>query len=381
MKTYSCLCALALLAGISSCQDDVLKFPVRIAEQLAEKGMPIAGPANVILTGTHDLKFKFQWDGVSDRVAKAIISYTESDGDRTVEVTDFTEDYFLQTNEFREYDFALQYQAKDGTLSRVIKRTAKNKQNIVEYLRDNFELSKTYNAFRIVWENESNSPINVEVQYESGGQTYAPLSVDGSTKIRDTLLTDRLPEGVFNFTVKFSDGDGRTSQKATSFELIRTSYLTAEDKSGWTITASSQHSNNHVPQNLISGTPGTDVHWHTPWSGNPGYPHEVELTLDMLISLDQMTLHNRTSGNNDGVRTFDLYAKEKEEDEYERIAANLEQVRERGEKKTFDLTPTKPIKMIKFLFKDGWPLGWGGNNPQPRGWAHLGEIDLRGFPE
>jgi len=376
MKTYPYLCALALLAGISSCQDDVLKFPVQIAEQLTDKGMPIAGPANVILTGTYDLKFRVQWEGVSDRVAKAIISYTEADGDKTIEVADFSEDYFIQTNEFREYDFAIQYQAKDGTLSNAIKRTAKNKQNIVEYLRDNFELSKTFNTLRIVWENESNSPINVDVQYASGGQAYTPLTAEGSTRLRDTLLTVRLPEGKVDFTVKFSDANGRVSQKDTSFTLERTNYVTAQDKADWKITATSQHSNNHRPENLISGSPIGDVHWHTPWSGNPGYPHEVELTLDMLISLEQMTLHNRTSGNNDGVKTFDLYVKEKMEDDYERIATDLEQIREKGTNRTFDLTPTKPIKMIRFVFKDGWPI-----NGDPKGWAHLGEIDLRGFPE
>jgi|GEM_PF-2769534 len=380
MKTHAYICLLGLLASVSSCQDDALRFPTQMAEQLTEKGMPIAGPANAILTGTYDLKFRVQWEGVSDRVEKAIISYTEADGDRTIEVTDFSQDYFIQAEEFREYAFGLRYQAKDGTLSNVIKRTAMNKQNIVDYLRDNFELSKTFNSLRIVWENESNSPINVEVLYESGGQTYS-MATENSTRLRDTLLTVRLPEGKVDFTVKFSDANGRTSEKNTSFTLVRTSYATADDKAGWTITASSQNSNNHRPQNLISGTPGTDVHWHTPWSGNPGYPHEVELTLDMLVSLDQLTFHNRTNGNNDGVRTFDIYAKEKDEDGYELIAQDLEQIRERGQNRTFDLTPTKPIKMIKFVFKDGWPLGWGGNNPQPKGWAHLGEIDIKGFPE
>src|SRR5690606_30597695 len=146
-------------------------------------------------------------------------------------------------------------------------------------------------------------------------------------------------------------------------------------------TASNQHSDGVGAVNLIDGVADGDNHWHTNWYPDPSnpetiFPHEVEITLAEPITLDGVTLHNRTGGSNDGVKTFDILVKEKLEDDYEKVASDLEQVMEKGASKSFTIPPTAPIKMIKFVFKDAWP-----RNGVQEQYAHLAEIDIKGITE
>ena len=103
------------------------------------------------------------------------------------------------------------------------------------------------------------------------------------------------------------------------------------------------------------------------------FPHEVELTLGEMIVVDGFTLYNRTGGSDNGVKTFDVYVREKYEDEYEKVATDLVQIKEKGANKSFSIPSTKPAKMIKFVFKDAY-----GTNTQ---FAHLAEIDINGILE
>lgn len=381
MKFYKGVLILALASGmLTGCEKNLLVFPPQIQEQVEEQDIVIAGPSNVVLSGTYDLKFKIEWRGVSDRVEKAIITYKEGGEDKRIEVTDFSKDHFIQGEKIDQYLFSLQYVGKDGTLSKVVQRTATNKIYLVDYLIDHFELSKTYNKLQVVWDNDAHSLINADVSYVYNGKEYM-LRVDGSTKLRDTLQTIGLTAGQINFQVKFSDAAGRSAEKDTVFQLIDHKYVTAQDKENWIITASNQHSAALGADKLIDGITDSDNHWHTDWYPDPAkpetvFPHEVEITLAEMMALDGFTLYNRTGGSSDGVKTFDVYVREKFEDEYEKVASDLIQVTERGQNKNFSIEPTKPIKMVKFVFKDAWP-----RNGEAGQYAHLAEIDLKGIVE
>lgn len=374
------LFALVLGVAVSSCKDESLVFPEQIEQEEQDHEMTLAGPANVVLTGTFDMKFRVDWQGVSDRVTKAIITYQEDGQDKTIEVSDFESDYYIQMASQGEYAFTLQYEGQDGLRSKVVNRQAANKGYFVDYLGENFELSKEFNQLRIAWQNEANIAINAKAVYTLNGKEYT-TSLENTSASRDTLATLGLTAGIVNFALEFVDQSGRKATKDTTFNLRETKYVTAGDKSTWIVVASNQNSAANAASMLVDGVPDGDNHWHTDWNPENArpetvFPHEVELTLGELIVLDGFTFYNRTGGSNDGVKTFDVYVREKFEDEYEKVASDLVQVMEKGSSKSFEILPTKPVKMIKFVFKDAYP-----RQSEVTKYAHLAEIDIKGIVE
>lgn len=371
------LLGVIFLGSISSCKEDTLVFPEQIQEQEEDRDLVLAGPSNVKVTGTFDMKFRVDWQGVSDRVSKATITYQENGQAKKIEVTDFSTDFFIQMAEEREYTFELQYEGLDGTLSKVVSRTAINKGSFVDYVVENFELSKEFNKLRIAWQNEANITVDAKAIYTLGEKTYT-MSLEDTKASFDTLETIGLTAGVVGFKLEFIDEKGRKAIKDTTFNLQETKYTTAQDKSTWISVASNQNSAANGASMLIDGIVDSDNHWHTDWypevtRPETVFPHEVELTLGEMIVVDGFTLYNRTGGSDNGVKTFDVYVREKYEDEYEKVATDLVQIKEKGANKSFSIPSTKPAKMIKFVFKDAY-----GTNTQ---FAHLAEIDINGILE
>lgn len=327
----------AMLAVMLACDKDKLLLPTQVENPETEAQTIISGPSNMKLSGTYDLKFRIQWSGVSDRVAKAVVRYEEASGKKEIEVTDFTKDLIIQADQLRGYSFDVHFVAKDGTLSKTVNRTALNKTYLVDYLRDNFELSKEFSKLRVIWANESSTPVTADVAYTTQGKTYN-LQVENSTALQDTLETIALTAGKVDFNVRFKDGTGRESVVNTSFVMVDENYVTAAQKSKWIVAVSNQHSADLGASKLFDGITTGDNHWHTNWSPDPAkpetvFPHEVEITLEELISIQGLTLYNRTGGSNDGVKTFDVYVRRKFEDEYEKVASDLVQEMARGGKK------------------------------------------------
>lgn len=369
-----------MLALTTACDKDSLLFPTQVETPDVEGQTIIAGPSNMKLLGTYDLKFRVQWSGVSDRVAKAILRYEEASGKKEIVVTDFSKDLLIQAEKQGVYAFDVHYVAKDGTPSKTITRKVENKTYLVDYIGDNFELSKDFSRLRVIWANESSTPVTADVAYTTQGKTYS-LHVENSTALQDTLETIALTAGKVDFNLRFKDGSGRESVVDTSFVMADQSYVTAAQKSKWIVVVSNQHSADYGASKLFDGITTGDNHWHTNWYPDPAkpetvFPHEVEITLEELIELQGLTLYNRTGGSNDGVKTFDVYVRRKFEDEYEKVASDLVQEMARGGKKSFSISTTKPVRMVKLVFKDAWPRsGVAGQ------YAHLAEIDVRGMVE
>ncbi|WP_270089219.1 discoidin domain-containing protein [Sphingobacterium sp. SYP-B4668] len=378
LKFLTLLCA--LLASMVACQKNTLILPTQLPEEEEEIKSIIAGPVDIKIEGTYDFKFKVVMPSVSDRVEKVIIKYTEVGQAKELVIQDFTKNYFIQMADISEYAFSLQYFAKDGTPSKIVERKATNKGYLVEHLAENFELSKEFNRLRLIWDNESLTPVTATVSYNSNGETHV-MNVENSIALKDTLETVALKAGKVDFDVKFKDGTGRESATKTSFVMLDRSYTTQADKANWLISATDEHNATYAPTKLINGVSTGDDHWHTNWYPDPAkpstvFPFEVEITMEELIMVDQITLYNRTNGSNDGVKTFDVYMKAEISEEYELVAKDLVQIQDKGAKKSFDLPTSKPVKRVKFVFKDGWP-----RNNVAELYAHLAEIDVKGILE
>ena len=93
------------------------------------------------------------------------------------------------------------------------------------------------------------------------------------------------------------------------------------DPTTMSVTTGSFQPNNETegdPNFVLDGDAGTI--WHTLWAGSPRDQHYLEFTFDEVTTIDGMRFMQR-SANNGNVKTFDLYVRASENDQWTKVVS------------------------------------------------------------
>lgn len=163
-----------------------------------------------------------------------------------------------------------------------------------------------YGVGRLTYNNNAGSPITLKVTYPvSGGTTTVEQSFTGSNVTFNFVPVN----GTHQVSVEYKDAGGRARNDSFTYThnpFVFKTYLTGADKSGWSVTVSSNATNDGTgPAALLDGAANT--YWHTPWSGEiPPWPHFATITFNKKIQLTKMILMIRHNNGNGSPKNIDL---------------------------------------------------------------------------
>lgn len=108
-----------------------------------------------------------------------------------------------------------------------------------------------------------------------------------------------------NITLKVTDANGTDTRTYNNFVRIRSVGNVA--KTGWrVIYYDNQNSAGEAAANTIDGNNST--FWHTAWSGNPAYPHEIQIDMGSAIAIESFRYLPRQDGASNGtVKGYEWY--------------------------------------------------------------------------
>lgn len=373
----------AALFFVTACVKESLILPDRAKEADTQEEIDvITKPSDVLIKGDYNFAFILEWAKyISDNVQALHLSYYKAGVEDAEKIDtlieDFSKPFIINTEEVDEYVFETYYLSKSGKESKTVTQKVKNKDLHIKTVLASLQIHQEYfSEFRLEWKGVAKEKFKITYTVPTEGD---PLS---QTLVTDSSGNDVFTaiEGTYDVGVQVSDTLGNTVDTLLSYTLSEVAYLTASDKSRWTATASDSHGG-QGPEKLINGITDDDDHWHSNWNpeANPPktkHPFTLEIDFDTEILLTEVILHNRTGGNWDGTRFFDLYGFNEETEEYVLLGKDLEMEQLPGRKKNFTIDSDLPFSKIQLIITESWPKGY---ETEPAGSAHLGEIDVKGF--
>lgn len=366
----------------TSCVKEKLVLPEGVDTGQQEEIDVIAKPSDVLVKGEYNFGFKIDWpEYISDNVQALHLTYYKAGEEDPVKVDtvfeDFSESFMLYTGEMDEYVFETYFRSKSGKQSKTITQQVKNKDLHIKTVLASLRIfQESFTEYKLAWTGVNSEVIKIAytVPTETDPLTLT-VEVDSSGNESFVAL-----EGTHDVSVQVSDTLGNTVDTVLSYTLSEVAYLTGSDKSRWTATASDSHGG-HEAERLINGISDGDDHWHSNWYPSPDnpktmHPFTLEIDFDTEILLTEVILHNRSGGNRDGARFFDLYGFDEEIEEYVLLGKDLEMIRDPGQQKRFAIDSEIPFSKIQLIITESWPTG---NNANPANFAHIAEIDVKGF--
>ena len=205
MKVNTLLLLGGLFLTVQGCKEEELVFPPSEGAdvEVTEK-RPTARPNNLTLVSAFNQKIEIHWPKLSDRVNKAVVSYTEGTEKKSLELTKFDEPTIITLNEWKQYPFELQYFTVDGTSSKktIVNLTPRPLE--VVYKLDNMLTDQVDGGVAFIFPKTLDRTMDYKITYQQDG---IPREKVVSGTAVDTVIIDKLYDDtqVFDFTIAIAD--------------------------------------------------------------------------------------------------------------------------------------------------------------------------------
>ena len=205
MKINRLLFVASMILVVNACKEEELIFPPQTdQETVVTETRPAAKPSNLNLVSAFNKSVEIYWPAVSDRVAKAEVTYKEGDEIKKVAVTNFDEPTILYLEETAVYNFGMQYFTSDGTPSKVASAAVRPRPFEADYKMDNILVQPAEEGVFFIFPKTSERAIPGKISYEIDGKVSERML---NTNIEDTIriggLTDVTKE--INFKIQLKD--------------------------------------------------------------------------------------------------------------------------------------------------------------------------------
>lgn len=206
-----------LLLSFYACKEEELVFPKQEGQEvIVTETRPTAKPTNLTLVSAFNQNVEIHWPALSDRVAKAQISYIDG-GEKRVEVTDFTKPTIIHLDELKEYDFALKYLTADATASKVTGAKLTPRPYEVDYKLANVATDKVDGGVKFVFPNTSDKTFKYLINYTVNGEKR---KLESENSKSDVLIVDKLFDDTKNIDFNITISDAALSRSKTKLVEI-----------------------------------------------------------------------------------------------------------------------------------------------------------------
>lgn len=196
-----------MFLAVQGCKEEELVFPPSVGSdvEITEK-RPTARPNNLTLVPAFNQKIEIHWPMLSDRVNKAVVSYTEGTEKKVLEVTKFDQATIITLNESKQYPFELQYFTVDGTSSKKTMVNLTPRPFEVIYKLDNIQTDQVDGGIAFVFPKTLERSLDYKITYQKDGVSQEKV-LSGATV--DTVIIDKLYDEtqVFDFTIAIADAE------------------------------------------------------------------------------------------------------------------------------------------------------------------------------
>ncbi|AIM35717.1 hypothetical protein KO02_02760 [Sphingobacterium sp. ML3W] len=196
-----------LLLALNACKEEEIVFPkiINTEVEVSEK-RPTAKPSNLTFVSAFNQSIEIYWPALSDRVAKALLTYNEGNAVKNIEIQNFNEPLVLLLNEMKPYSFDLKYFTTDGTESKITTVKATPKPFEVDYKLDNILTDMVDGGVEFVFPKTLDRTLEYKIAYQKDGVSKENVLSGAAV---DTVIIDKLYDEtkVIDFSISIVDAE------------------------------------------------------------------------------------------------------------------------------------------------------------------------------